>query len=184
MTNQFDPQEVEEASVSATGRSWFDVTYELDQETAFSFELDIARLDETEISFSATNTSTGEVVFSLTTADTDTRQEISMTGILDAGEYKFALDCLTDSSIDSHGGLNLGGQAIFDLSLDLEEEYVQVWVPEQYETSSGYRLAIWDLLDFDASTPSSPAAVPEPNILTLLTLGAAACLLCGRRRRI
>lgn len=167
-----------DVSAGATGRSWFDVSYELDRETAFSLDLDIARLGEVEITFIATNIETGEVAFSFTTVETGTQQEISMEGILEAGKYKFALNCLTDSSVDSSGGLNTGGQAMFDLALDLEEEYVDVWIPEHYEGGSGISFDLLSLGNFSAAS----SAVPEPSVLGLLILGGFVGLLVRRRR--
>ena len=173
-----------EVSAEATGRSWFDVTYELDQETTFSLDLAIARLGEVELVFSATDTQTGEKAFSFSTVEAGTQQEISMEGILEAGTYKFALNCMADSAVDSTGEINIGGQALFDVSLDLEEEYVQVWVPDQY-VSSSVALDLASVFADDSSFVidlSLLSAVPEPSGLVLLIIGGCVSLMGSWRR--
>ncbi|MBN2291172.1 MAG: PEP-CTERM sorting domain-containing protein [Pirellulales bacterium] len=181
----------EEATASATGRCELEASYELDQETAFSLDIDIARLGEVEFSFTATDKATGEVAFSFAPAETGTQQQITMNGLLEAGQYKFSLDCLADASISSNGQLDPGGQAMFDISLDLEEEYIQVWIPEYvwvtgYSSSyfnGGGTVEVYDLgeLATNYGTVVSDAAVPEPSMLCLLLLGAITCLATRRR---
>jgi hypothetical protein len=171
--------DAEEAVAGSTGRSWFEAAYELGRDTDFSFELDLAFRGEVDFSFTATDVDSGEVALYFDTIPNaigvGTQQTFSLDGFLEAGVYEFALNCLTDGAVNSLGQWNPGGQAIYDLSLDLKEEYVQVWVPD-YVWVSGFGYLSLD-------TSNSPAAVPEPSTLAMLILGGLGCLIAGRWRR-
>lgn len=133
--------DVKEATANSTGKSWLKAKYELDRDTDFSLDLDLAILGQIDFSFTATDVNSGEVAFNFDTVPNGIsigiQQEFSMDGTLEAGTYEFALNCLTDAAVNSQGQWNPGGQAEFDLSLDLKEEYVQVWVPgDDFRTAS------------------------------------------------
>ena len=151
---------VKKAEAKAIGRSWFDATYELEQNTNFSLELDIARLGDVAVSFSAIDTLTNEQVFSLPLLEPNSSQTINIDGTLSAGTYEFLLDCETTAALDSSGGYNLGGEAEFDFSFDLEEEYYDVWVPGYLLLRNGTKIYDYeelynDILSGEATIPSS-----------------------------
>lgn len=188
-----------EAVAGSTGRSWLEATYELDRETDFSLDLDLAIRGQIDFSFTATDVDSGEVAFHFDTLphaiSIGTQQEFSMDGTLEAGTYEFALNCLADATVNSLGQWNPGGQAKFDLSLDLKEEYVQVWVPDSvwFSDFSLARVALVeggdfsDVNDVDATIlatnwQSGIASVPEPSALAMLILGGLGCLIAGRRQ--
>ena len=188
----------EPLSAHATGQSWFKSTYELDRDTDFTLDIDLAIRGQIYFSVTATDVATGEEAFCLKNVygatNEGSQQNVGMTGTLEAGEYEFVVNCETDASINAMRQLNPGGQAEFDVSLDLLEEYVQVWVPEKVWVSdynndacvvkSGciYRIApLTDLIMVEADL-SEPNAVPEPSTFAMLILGGLACLIARRRR--
>ena len=194
----------EEAEAKAIGRSWFNATYELDQETAFSLELDIARLGDVAVSFSVIDMVTNEEAFSLPQLEPNGMQTVNLNGTLDAGIYEFFFNCETSSQLDSFGNLNLGGQSEFDFTFDLEEENVQVWVPGTSGSSgnggfgagggsvfagspvnggsgSGPSLNDGEILVLGPSPFGYIPPVPEPSNLVML-IGGLTCLSAAWRR--
>ena len=114
------------AQSSARGTSCFRANYALEKDTPFSFSLDMAKLDDVTLKFSAVDTNTGEEVWSLSPSQEGLLSHQEFGGILSAGEYTFSLDAITDLLIDQDGVRDSAGQAMYDVSLDFEAE--SYWV--------------------------------------------------------
>lgn len=172
------------AESSAKGSSCFKTTYRLEKDTPFSLSLDLASVADVDLAFSASDDLTGKTLWSLTPSQSNELRHLEWSGVLGAGQYSFALDALTDSLIDQNGVQKLGGQALYDISLDFDAESYQV--PRvifidaaQYPLDSTDSLIVskGDGMVMDGRCIVLPGpglgltAIPEPNSFVLLLAG-------------
>ena len=175
------------AESKAMGTSCFEAIYSLEKDTPFSLSLDLAKLSNVNLAFSATDNCTGEVLWDLLPSQSDALRHLEWSGILGAGQYKFGLEATADSLINQSGLQNNGGLAMYDVSLDFQAE--SYWVSHtltgsqlslangsnkvQGNTSSTVSGGTLVISEVDL-VPSGADSAPEPGMLTLLLAG----LLC------
>jgi hypothetical protein len=173
----------------ASANSCFDVTYALEKKTAFSFSLDLAKCDDTDLDFSIVDARSGELLWNLTPEQTGTSYHYGASGLLDAGQYKFSLVAKADSSIDKYRLQDPGGAGMYDVSLDFAAEnyWVTMGSPvlaQPITTGAWVRggsapiLSIGSSVNNEQVLAGSFLVVPEPATITLLlSLGAVLLLL-------
>ena len=163
---------VASAESNAWGTSCFEVAYSLEKDTPFSLSVDMAKLCDVDLSFSAIDNNTGELLWNLTPAESGTQWHWEWNGTLEAGEYTFSLEALTASLIDENGLQDFGGQAEFDVSLDFEaESYWVTHYPERLVSGQADDPGDQNMVALTTTTAASVAPVPEPGMLALLIAG-------------
>lgn len=113
---------VPDGDANASATSDFFSAFRLNQGHEFNLAIEVSATENVSIAVSLEDDITGHIIFEADPAlyDQETGAwEIELEGFLPPGEYTIRAEALSDAAIHSDGALNLGGQAAFDLQLDL-----------------------------------------------------------------
>ncbi|MBN1910353.1 MAG: PEP-CTERM sorting domain-containing protein [Pirellulales bacterium] len=157
-----------DGSASAEAQSIFDAVYDLEQDTPYILNLNLASFGDTDIAFTVTDVNSDEVVLSyIPTSRVD--WQVEQTGTLEPGRYKFELQCSAVSSADTDGTRDPGGMASYAIDLAFAAEQYDVWV--------GGLVSLIPI-----PVPGSTSSVPEPGSIALLIAAVGSLALLARRK--
>jgi len=165
-----------DARAEASGNSGFYAIYELELDTAFSLDLNLAGLGDADVSFAAVDLLTDETIFSYSPTEDAARREVGLTGVLEAGKYRFDLQTETDTWINASGEQDAGGLAMYDLSLDFEAEKIDNGLQSVELEPATLEPSVLGTFVVKEGSPDgfvSPQA-PEPGTSAMLLIAALA----------
>ena len=141
---------VAEGQTTTTATSKFTSSFRLNKIHDFTLDMDVSATEHVAVAISLENDQTGETIYVADPSSFDQETgtwNIFLEGFLIPGEYTVRAEALSDSSLDGLGTVEFGGEAAFDLQLDLMQL--------SSTTESAFLLAI----------------VPEPTTLAVFVCG-------------